>query len=357
MAAATHDRRGARYFVDSPRTDAPGERSSRARDPATDAESLGVLALPDVVTGCRGGGGDRATIHESPLRRLLRREVPSLAELPLRHAAGGWDNDIWRLGDDLALRLTRRAVAAELHVHEQTWLPIVASRLPIPVPTPVFIGGSSPDYPLPWSVVPWYEGDVAAVTPPVPGEARTLGRFMAALHTSAPDGAPHNPVRGVPLVLRRQAVWASNRHEWAAGDRMLTAAATRVFDAGVAVSPARDRVWLHGDLHSRNILINRGRLAAVLDWGDMTAGDAATNLAAVWWLFDLAEHSEFWEAYRQIPAATWHRARAWAGLFGLSFLTFALPGVPNTPDLKAHKLARQLLERVVAEQRSFGNDP
>jgi len=293
-------------------------------------------------------------MDESLLRRLLRPEAPHLADLPLRRVAGGWDNDIWRLGDDLAVRLTRRAVAADLHAHEQTWLPIVATGLPIPVPTPLVIGSSSPDFPWPWSVVPWYDGDAAAVTPPVAGEARTLGGFLAALHMSAPDEAPRNPVRGVPLALRRHAIWASTRHRWTAEDRSLTAAATRVFDAGVAVSPARERVWLHGDLHSRNVLIKGGRLAAVLDWGDMTAGDAATDLAAVWWLFDLTAHSDFWTAYRPVTAATWHRARAWAALFGLSFLTFALPDAPNTADLKAQELARQVLERVVAPQRPFG---
>lgn len=135
---------------------------------------------------------------------------------------------------------------------------------------------------------------------------------------------------------------------------MLTAAASRVIDAGVAASPARDRVWLHGDLHPRNVLVNGGRLAAVLDWGDITAGDPATDLAVVWWLFELTSHNKFWTAYRPVSEATWHRARAWAALFGLSFLTFALPDAHNTPDLQAHELARHLLRRVVAPQRPFG---
>ena len=81
-------------------------------------------------------------------------------------------------------------------------------------------------------------------------------------------------------------------------------------DVGVAASPARERVWLHGDLHARNVLVRRGRLAAVLDWGDITAGDPSTDLAAVWWLFDLTEHHEFWKGYGLAPTATRRRNSA-----------------------------------------------
>lgn len=300
---------------------------------------------------------DSLDVDESLLRLLLRRQAPHLADLSLQRVSTGWDNHIWRLGDDLAVRLTRRAVAAHLHAHEQMWLPLIASRLLLPAPIPLFIGRSGPYYPWPWSVVPWFEGDVAAVTPPAPVEARTLGRFLAALHELAPADAPHNPDRAVPLALRRQAIWASNQHQWTDGDSSLTAAASRVVDAGVAVLPAHERVWLHGDLHPRNVLVNGGRLAAVLDWGDITAGDPATDLAAVWWLFNLTAHNRFWTEYRPVTEATWHRARAWAALFGLSFLTFALPDDPDTPDLQAHELARQLLRRVVEPQRPFGHTP
>ena len=182
-----------------------------------------------------------------------------------------------------------------------------------------------------------------------------MGRFLAALHLPASDGAPRNLARGVPLALRRQAVADWTRHEWAAEDHVLVGAAARIFHAGVATSPAHARVWLHGDLHARNVLVHEDRLAAVLDWGDMTAGDAATDLAAVWWLFDLTQHDNFWNAYHDIPAATWHRARAWAALFGLSFLTFALHDALDKPDLKAQELGRRLLERVVAGQQPFGS--
>jgi Phosphotransferase enzyme family len=98
------------------------------------------------------------------------------------------------------------------------------------------------------------------------------------------------------------------------------------------------------------VLVSQGRLSAVIDWGDVTAGDAATDLAALWWLIDLDTHGDFWTAYPPVSPAMWRRARAWAALFGISFLSFTLPDDRTTPDTQAHELGRRQLCRVVAEQ-------
>ncbi|MER7151067.1 phosphotransferase [Streptomyces lydicus] len=42
---------------------------------------------------------------------------------------------------------------------------------------------------------------------------------------------------------------------------------------------------LHGDLHPANILVDRGRIRAVIDFGDITSGDPATDLSVAWMLF------------------------------------------------------------------------
>ncbi|HAW29186.1 MAG TPA: aminoglycoside phosphotransferase, partial [Planctomycetaceae bacterium] len=49
-----------------------------------------------------------------------------------------------------------------------------------------------------------------------------------------------------------------------------------------------NRVWLHGDLHPRNVIIRDGTLVGVIDWGDLNGGDAATDLACAWLLLDTA---------------------------------------------------------------------
>jgi aminoglycoside phosphotransferase (APT) family kinase protein len=289
-------------------------------------------------------------IDEALLRRLLHDRAPHLADLPLIRVTNGWDNVIWRLGDVLAVRITRRAISVSLHAHEQRWLPVLAPHLPVPVPAAVVAAGPSAHFPWPWSVVPWYDGNTAERTPLSRAEAPALGRFLAALHMPAPEDAPSNPLRGVPLEHRQPSITEWTEHLPTTGDHALITAARAVFDRGLAAARSGERLWLHGDLHPRNVLVQDGRIAAVLDWGDMAAGDAATDLAEVWWLFDLDAHSDFWSAYGEIPAATWHRGRAWAAVFGLSFLNFGLPNDPETADTRAQDLARAQLQRVVAPQ-------
>jgi aminoglycoside phosphotransferase (APT) family kinase protein len=300
------------------------------------------------MSAAEGSGAD---IDEALIVRLLEEQAPHLAGLQVRQVRNGWDNAIWRLGDALAIRITRRAVAVDLHRHEQRWLPTLARRLPMPVPVPVVTGVPSDLFPWPWSVVPWFEGDVAAVAPPLPAEARVLGGFLAALHVQALEDVAPNLARGGPLESRQEAATTWAAHGVSKQDEPLTAQALDVFHAGLLATPATERVWIHGDLHARNVLVRRGRLCAVLDSGDVTAGDAATDLAAAWWLFDLDIHRDVWSAYGRESVDTWSRARAWAALFGLSFLSFVLPDDPTTPDTAAHELGRQLLRRVVADQR------
>ncbi len=314
---------------------------------------MGKPSWDDVVMA--GGTLAETDIDEALISRLLEDQAPHLAGLRAVKVRDGWDNAVWRLGDALAIRVTRRAVAVGLHRHEQRWLPVLAPRLPLPVPAPVITGVPSAEFPWPWSVVPWFEGDVAALVPPQPREARALACFLAALHVPAPDDVAPNPARGGPLASRLAAVtmWAEQART--IGDEALIAEAVGLFNAGLLAATATERVWIHGDLHPRNVLVSQGRLCAVLDWGDVTAGDAAADLAALWWLFDLDVHSEFWSAYRPVPAAMWHRARSWAALFGLSFLSFGLPGNPAAPDTQAHELGRRQLRRVVAAQRPPGS--
>jgi aminoglycoside phosphotransferase (APT) family kinase protein len=297
-----------------------------------------------------GRSAAETDIDETLILRLLENQAPHLAGLRAVKVRDGWDNAVWRLGDVLAIRITRRAVAVDLHRHEQRWLPVLAPGLPLPVPAPVIVGLPSTQFPWPWSVVPWFEGDVAALMSPHPREARALGAFLAALHVPAPDEVAPNPARGGPLASRQAAVTTWAEQALRSGNEALIAEAVGLFNAGLLAATATERVWIHGDLHPRNVLVDQGRLCAVLDWGDVTAGDAAADLAALWWLFDLDAHDDFWSGYRPVSPAMWHRARAWAAAFGLSFLSFALPDDPTTPDTQARDLGRRQLRRVVAAQ-------
>ncbi|GAA5023920.1 hypothetical protein GCM10025734_81720 [Kitasatospora paranensis] len=149
--------------------------------------------------------------------------------------------------------------------------------------------------------------------------ATALGGFLAALHTPAPSGAPANPYRGIPLPGRADGVLRGLAHVADPGRR---AAALRVWERASA-APARDGppLWLHGDLHPANILVDHGRISAVIDFGDITAGDPATDLSVAWMLFPAEGRAALRQAYGRADEATWERARGWALALSVAFLT------------------------------------
>src|SRR3984957_20415092 len=165
-----------------------------------------MLTRPAEIGATTGMRGSQIDIDEVLIARLLEEQAPHLAGLRAMKVTDGWDNAVWRLGDVLAIRITRRAVAVDLHRHEQRWLPVLAPGLPLPVPAPVIAGVPSAQFPWPWSVVPWFDGEIAAVAPPLQGEARELARFLMALHVPAPAEVERNPARGCPLASCRASV-------------------------------------------------------------------------------------------------------------------------------------------------------
>ncbi|GAB3799701.1 hypothetical protein GCM10028798_13130 [Humibacter antri] len=306
-----------------------------------------------------------ADIHvdEDLVRALLAEQHPDL-QGDLRMVSNGWDNAIFRLGDDLAVRIPRRNVAAHLIEHEQRWLPVLAPQLTVPGPVPVRIGVRSERFRWPWSVVRWVEGidsaDVAASdrTP----LAVPLAHFVAALHTPAPrtpDGLLHpdvplNPVRGVPLVSRDRAVrerFFELRRLWD------LSALGELWEESLAAPPWQGvPIWLHGDLHPGNLLLDArtghtASLAAVLDFGDLTAGDPATDLATAWLTF-LPEARAVFRAVvadgshpeaGATDAATWLRARGWALNIGTA-LAVSSDDNPRMRALGTHVLTQLLAE-------------
>ena len=266
------------------------------------------------------------------VRTLLAAQHPDLADLPLRLIEAGWDNVMLRLGNDLAVRLPRRALAATLIENEQRWLPTLAPHLPLPVPTPLRIGLAGNGYPWRWSVVPWLKGTASDLALPGGDQGSALARFLVALHTPAPSDAPHNTLRGVPLQARKAAVEERLERVARLTDCITPAVRTlwaQALQAPLDVAPT----WIHGDLHSRNVLVDDGAINAVIDWGDMAQGDRATDLASIWTLLpDVASRAAAIQTYGPASAATWQRARGWAVAFGVMLLD---SGLVNDPRLAA----------------------
>lgn len=259
------------------------------------------------------------TLPIDEVAALVAEQHPRFAYEPLVRAGEGWDNVTFRLGEHHAVRLPRRAAAVELLANEQRWLATLAPRLPLPVPVPVALGAPGRGFPWPWSVVPWLEGEPLDVAPPDASEGRVLAGFLRALHVPAPSDAPLNPSRGVPLATRRARLDACLERLRASTD-LVTTRIERAWAEALAASEATTRVWLHGDLHAQNVLTRDGRLAAVLDWGDLCAGDAATDLGAVWGLLPNASARAEALAHYAPDAALAARARGWAIVFGATLV-------------------------------------
>jgi aminoglycoside phosphotransferase (APT) family kinase protein len=262
------------------------------------------------------------TVDAELAARLVAAQFPGLAA-PVELVAQGWDNALFRLGERSAIRIPRRAVAATLIEHEQRWLPVLQRLVELPLPVPIGAGRPSAEFPFAWSIIPWVDGVGGAHVAPADRDAYAgrLADFLAALHVPAPADAPHNPVRGVPLATRSAAIHA--RLDALAG-RLDDADVARLREAwGAGVAAARYSgapVWLHGDPHPGNVVVAEGgALATVVDFGDVTAGDPATDLSAAWLHFTPTGRGEFRARYSELQAtdaATWVRARAWAVSIG-----------------------------------------
>lgn len=267
-------------------------------------------------------------IDEDLLRGLLHRQAPRYAELPLRLVGGhGWDNAVFRLGEEFAVRLPRRATAAALIDHELRWLPVLAERLPLPVPVPVHAGDPALGYPWRWAVCRWVPGEPIGTAPIA--SAAPIARFLDALHRPAPPDAPSNPYRGVPLVQRD----ARLREGCAllAGHGIDVDAILRAWESALAAPPyAGPPLWLHGDLHTANVLHLEGKISGVIDFGDITAGDPACDHLIAWLLPDQFR-APLREVAQQHGAGTWERARGWALAWGVA----AVAASADNPLLQA----------------------
>jgi aminoglycoside phosphotransferase (APT) family kinase protein len=281
---------------------------------------------------------DELEIDEALVRRLLAEQFPEWADLPLsRVEPAGTVNAIFRLGDELSVRLPRRKGRAEPGSKELDWLPKLAPQLPLEIPVPVAQGRPSRAYPWFWNVYTWVEGE----TEPVEAieavqAARDLAALVGALQRVNPAGAPQG--RGVPLAQRDEEI-----RYWLArfdGDPLVSEEWERALAAPPWEGPP---VWHHGDLDVRNWLVRAGRICAVIDWGSMGVGDPACDVMVAWKLHSREARDAFRKA---LPTddATWERARGWA----LSQAVAALAYYTSENNPALYTEAESWLELVLA---------
>lgn len=284
---------------------------------------------PEATPPSMGTPAAEHTIDRELVTTLLAEQHPDLAHLPVQVVDAGWDNALFRLGDHLAVRLPRRAAAAALVEHEQTWLPRLAARLALPVPAPYRIGMPAHGYPWRWSVVPWLPGSPADQHEPHASQAQPFAAFLRSLHVPAPADAPPNPFRGVPL-RQRAATVEERMQRLARTTDLITPQIRHIWQAAVHAPLDVPPTWIHGDLHPRNVLVENGAITGIIDWGDITSGDRATDLASIWMLFaDPHARQAALAACGDLSDATLQRAKGWAVLFGMMLLDTGLVDNPR----------------------------
>lgn len=290
---------------------------------------------------------DRSAIDVSLARRLVDSQFPQWTDLPITTVeSDGWDNRSFRLGAELTIRLPSGNWYAQQVAKEQRWLPVIASQVPLPIPTPVAEGTPDDGFPYPWSVYRWLDGEIAssARIGDLTGFATDLAGFLSALGrvdaTGGPEPGQHNFFRGGPLTAYEQETFDALD---ALGDEVVGEQVERVWADATASSWEREPVWLHGDVATGNLLVRDGRLAAVLDFGSSGVGDPACDTVVAWTFLRGSSRDRF-RAELDVDSGTWSRGRGWAIWKALISLVGHLEN--DSPDAA---LARRDIDQVLAD--------
>jgi aminoglycoside phosphotransferase (APT) family kinase protein len=294
----------------------------------------------NVIVPARKMHADEIATDEALVRRLLAAQFPQWAELAIEALpAGGTDNAIYRLGDELSVRLPRRGDwAAGSLDKEFEWLPRLAPLLPLAIPAPVARGVAGEGYPHEWAVYNWLDGDDATTSPiDLRRAAVELAGLLATLQRIDPAGGPRPGGRGGSLQPRDAATRAGIA---ALAAEIDVPAVTAAWEVALA-APEWDRppVWIHGDLDARNLLVRDGKITGILDWASACIGDPACDVKVAWAVLD-AETRPIFRELLEIDDATWARGRGWA----LSQAMIALPYYRHTYPAIVRQAWRWLVE-------------
>ncbi|WP_409276247.1 aminoglycoside phosphotransferase family protein [Neobacillus sp. SCS-31] len=247
--------------------------------------------------------------------KLIAEQFPEWAHLEIKPVkVSGNDNRTFHLGNGMSVRLPSGPGYVLQVEKEQKWLPILAKKLSLPIPTPVAKGKTNDDYPFPWSIYKWLDGETVTRENIVDLNefAADLGGFLIELQSidasSGPLAGAHNFYRGAHLSVydheTRNAI-QSNR------DVFDETVLTGLWNLALESKWEREAVWLHGDIAPGNILVQNGKLSAVIDFGILGVGDPSCDAAMAWTFFDHESRKVFKDVL-EMDEGTWNRARGWA---------------------------------------------
>jgi len=279
--------------------------------------------------------------------RLLAAQFPRWAGLPIEPVPNrGTDNALYRLGDEMVVRLPRTERTSRRLEKERQWLPRLAPLLPLAVPVPLADGMPAEGYPFEWSVYRWLQGENATMerVTDLSRLATDLAQFVAALQQIDPTGGPspgeHNAFRGVPLATRAAQTRAAIVSLRGAID---VGAVTAVWESALQLPEwEHPPVWIHGDLDSRNLLVDEGRLSAVIDFGCLGVGDPACDVMVAWKVLS-ADTRIIFRTTLSVDESTWARARGWALSQALMALSYYTPETNPVLVREAHLWMAEVL--------------
>ena len=276
------------------------------------------------------------------VRRLLVEQFPHLSDSPVRQVRStGTVNAIYRLGDELCVRLPRVHRHAGDLEKELRWLPSLARHITLAVPEPVARGEPGSGYPFRWAIYRWITGETfnAERVGDECEAAADLARFVAELREMDTSGAPRSGRR--PLLELDEVTRAAISSSRGVID---TEAAAVAWESSLR-TPTWDGipVWRHCDLLAVNLVVEGGRLKAVIDFGAAGVGDPALDVVPAWSVFGANGRGAFRNAL-DVDDATWARARG----FALHQALLIIPYYRETnPEFVA--MAKRTVQEVLGE--------
>jgi len=300
-------------------------------------------------TAVPGPVPERFPVEPDVVRRLVGQQFPQWAGLSVEPVTdGGWDNWTFHLGTTMVVRLPSAGEYAQAVEKEHRWLPRLAPQLPLPIPVPVAKGEPSADYPHPWSVYQWLDGVTAiqgGIADPV-RFASDLAEFLAALQrvdaADGPQPGVHNWYRGGSLRT-----WEGDTERALTElEGLVDVERARVVWAEALDAPwdGVDR-WFHGDVAGSNLLLDGGRLSAVIDFGTCGVGDPACDLAVAWTLLTPDGRQAFRERL-SVDAASWARGRGWALWKALATCSYTAEAAEDAEEFAT---AKRVLDAILED--------
>ncbi|MGA1830446.1 aminoglycoside phosphotransferase family protein [Rhizobium wenxiniae] len=288
---------------------------------------------------------DDLPVTDVLIHQLLERHTPQWANLPLdRVTSSGTDNALYRIGDELVLRIPRRESAALLVSKELDWLPHLGG-LPLMTPTLRYRGRVDLGMDCEFGIFDWMAGNIAipANIADADEAAISLANFLKALHlkptAGAPTAGPINKLRGIPLAEISERTLPAIE---IVSDEIDAKVAVELWNEALAEQYDSPPVWLHGDLKADNLLTVGGKLAGVIDWGLSAVGDPAADYATAWsWMQPSARDG--FRSVLGLSEGEWLRGKAWA-LYGAVIALSYYRGGKNEPLCEQCRLTLSRLD-------------